>query len=556
MSRRVLSAIVMILCSAQICFAAPAVVWKTGQTVGYATGDDGNLRPGIAWPGARFTGNGNGTVTDNLTGLIWLKDADCFGTKSWTNALSSANGLASGSCGLSDGSSAGDWRLPNREELYSLVDFAFYAPAVSNAAGTAKWSAGDPFTNVQSSYYWSSTTYAAETPYAWYVYMSWGYVGDNNPKSNPYYVWPVRAGGLFGNPGISASPDSKDFGTVNPGSSSSAETFTITNTGTNNLYINTITITGTNADQFGIVDGADNCSGQTIAPSGTCTVQTVFSPTAGGSKSSSLSIPSNASGSPTGINLSGTAPQHTITTSVSGSGTVSCSPTPVGHGLTSLCTVTPDTGHHITSISGCGGTDPGIKANEEPFEYGTGPVTADCGVTAAFGISTYHAISATISEGSGTFSCEPSNVEHGGSFQCSVIPDWGYHLQSLVDNGGDVKGSVANETYSFANVIANHEITATFQQNTVVLRLSGAPPESWYSLIQDAYNASSDTHTDHILTQALDFNENLDFNREGISIILKGGYDADFNLVTGVTIIHGSLTVRNGTLIVGSLIIQ
>ena len=57
----------------------PAMLPKTGQTTSYAAGDDGALQKGVAWPNPRFTDNGNGTVTDNLTGLIWLKNANCFG---------------------------------------------------------------------------------------------------------------------------------------------------------------------------------------------------------------------------------------------------------------------------------------------------------------------------------------------------------------------------------------------------------------------------------------------------------------------------------------------
>ena len=51
-------------------------VEKTGQTTSYATGDDGDLEKGLAWPNPRFTDNEDGTVTDNLTGLIWLKNAN------------------------------------------------------------------------------------------------------------------------------------------------------------------------------------------------------------------------------------------------------------------------------------------------------------------------------------------------------------------------------------------------------------------------------------------------------------------------------------------------
>ena len=154
----------------------PAPTAKTGQTTSYDTRDDGALQKGVAWPDPRFTDNGNGTVTDNLTGLFWLKNANCFGTRQWSTALEDANGLANGSCDLTDGSVAGDWRLPSLNELESLVN-----------------AAGHPFTGVQTSSYWSSTTYASSTSGAWYVNLYDGYVYYND-KTNNNYVWPVRGG--------------------------------------------------------------------------------------------------------------------------------------------------------------------------------------------------------------------------------------------------------------------------------------------------------------------------------------------------------------------------
>ena len=53
-----------------------APVEKTGQTTSCAAGDDGALKKGVAWPSPRFTDNADGTVSDNLTGLIWLKQAN------------------------------------------------------------------------------------------------------------------------------------------------------------------------------------------------------------------------------------------------------------------------------------------------------------------------------------------------------------------------------------------------------------------------------------------------------------------------------------------------
>jgi hypothetical protein len=61
---------------------APMPVRKTGQATSYTTtgGEDGDLQKGVAWPNPRFTDNGNGTVTDNLTKLVWLKDAGALGS--------------------------------------------------------------------------------------------------------------------------------------------------------------------------------------------------------------------------------------------------------------------------------------------------------------------------------------------------------------------------------------------------------------------------------------------------------------------------------------------
>ncbi len=165
--------------------AIPTQVPKTGQTTSYATGDDGDLERGIALPIPRFTDNGDGTVTDNLTGLIWLQNATRFGERSWADALSDCNSLADDGAALTDGSAAGDWRLANVKELQSLVDFGNYNPALPT---------GHPFTNVQfGHYYWSSTTSARWTDSAWYVLMAPGNVHYEDKSAN-HYVWPVRGG--------------------------------------------------------------------------------------------------------------------------------------------------------------------------------------------------------------------------------------------------------------------------------------------------------------------------------------------------------------------------
>ncbi len=171
----------------------PAPVEKTGQETSLVSGDDGSLERGVAWPNPRFTDNGDGTVTDNLTRLIWLKHANCFGGKTWSKAIKDCKTLNNGECGLSDGSDEGNWRLPNIKELHSLIHYGIYNPAVPNTTGTGKWTSGDPFTDVQSSYYWSSSSWEYDISHAWYVFVKHGGV-VSRAKSNTNYVWPVRGG--------------------------------------------------------------------------------------------------------------------------------------------------------------------------------------------------------------------------------------------------------------------------------------------------------------------------------------------------------------------------
>jgi len=190
---------------------APARVGETGQKTCFdeagavidcaGTGQDGDIQPGVVWPSPRFVDNGDGTVIDMLTGLVWLQDASCSelagtdvdGATNWVTALTAAAALADGMCGLSDGSVAGDWRLPSINGLQSLVDYQYCDPALSDAAGTAQWSEGDAFSGALSDYYWSSTSCLCYLSSAWSVNLTDGGVYDDG-KVYSLNVWPVRGG--------------------------------------------------------------------------------------------------------------------------------------------------------------------------------------------------------------------------------------------------------------------------------------------------------------------------------------------------------------------------
>lgn len=160
---------------------------KTGQTTSYQTGDDGTYQNGAAWPNPRFTVQANtNCVLDNLTGLMWARKANLY-ANTWSNAIVYCEGLTYG--GYSD------WRLPNIEELHSIIAWKYFFPALCNTAGTGQWVENDPFTGVQSFKYWSGTTYVDNTAYAWYVNLSDGTVVIDNDKTIACWVWPVRGGG-------------------------------------------------------------------------------------------------------------------------------------------------------------------------------------------------------------------------------------------------------------------------------------------------------------------------------------------------------------------------
>jgi len=205
----VLMVISMFLLATNGCTLSPAPVPKTGQTTSYATGDDGDLQRGVAWPNPRFTDNEDGTVTDNLTGLIWLKDTVCMATNypefdndepagdgkvTWQHALDFVAGINAGTypdCGAS----YTDWRLPNERELISLIHngYGFYEPAVPDTAGTGHWSEGDPFNMAKTRGYWSSTTFAGDDLSALTVSIGFGSLNfSHKTRKRDYSAWPVR----------------------------------------------------------------------------------------------------------------------------------------------------------------------------------------------------------------------------------------------------------------------------------------------------------------------------------------------------------------------------
>ena len=144
-------------------------------------GQDGFYQAGCQTEG-RFIDNGDGTVTDNCTKLMWQKriaDIDLngiindFDNKNWQEALRYCNGLAL--AGYSD------WRLPNRRELESLIDYGHYSGSINSVFES------DSF------WYWSSNTVLDLPQLAWMVQFFDGNISYSY-KDSLFRIRAVRSG--------------------------------------------------------------------------------------------------------------------------------------------------------------------------------------------------------------------------------------------------------------------------------------------------------------------------------------------------------------------------
>ena len=137
------------------------------------SGQDPEHQTGFSWPQPRFEVEGD-TVVDRLTGLRWLRQASLSSAPvSWPRAFELIRDL--------NESSAFTWRLPNINELESLVDCSCFDPALPQQ---------HPFAEVQE-VYWSATTSYFEPDWAWALYMVKGATGVGVKSGESFHVWPL-----------------------------------------------------------------------------------------------------------------------------------------------------------------------------------------------------------------------------------------------------------------------------------------------------------------------------------------------------------------------------
>ena len=160
-----------------------------------AGGQDGGLQKGLS---RSYTDNGDGTITDNRTGLTWEKLSDDGSIHDWDNTYSWSTAFTSKVATLNSTSFAGhaDWRLPNVNELQSLVDYGTVNPAVSSAfnAGCAPGCIVTSCSCTRSFYYWPSTSSQSSPTLAWTVFFGNGLVGNSSKSTSTYHARAVRGG--------------------------------------------------------------------------------------------------------------------------------------------------------------------------------------------------------------------------------------------------------------------------------------------------------------------------------------------------------------------------
>jgi len=202
--------------------AVPVYKTGAGSINGYILDprEDGSIRRGEAWPNPRFSDNGNGTITDKMSGLVWIKNLVPHGAANdWNNSLSSSENL------IYAGKT--DWRLPNVRELLSMHNWG--EPAQN-------WLLKSGFTGVPSELKcWSSSIDPATSSKVWGVYFNYA-ISIIEKNSNQYtadsYWWAVRSGSKLQSTGQTNNTTSGEDGFYQKGVSIPIKHFCINSNGT------------------------------------------------------------------------------------------------------------------------------------------------------------------------------------------------------------------------------------------------------------------------------------------------------------------------------------
>ncbi|CAK0741490.1 hypothetical protein CCP4SC76_1100009 [Gammaproteobacteria bacterium] len=429
--------------------------------------------------------HGNGTVTQNATGLMW---AQCSEGQSgtgcttghetympWDQALTAAKNSRLG--GYSD------WRLPNAKELQSLVDYSRYSPSIDIGY----------FPNTPASYFWSSSPSAYYPQFSWPVYFFDGPVSGGYGRSGGLAVRLVRGSQSAATFNLLVSKSGTGVGLVTsdpPGihcGSSCTASYT---------SASSVTLKATPDQGYRFAGWSGDCSGNS-----SCT----------------MSMMANRYVTATFIQPSLT---WTATAQVNGSGgTISPPSQTVAANATATFAITPNSGYDIASATGCNGglsgntyttgpmvenctvtvsftpntvngvcgPDHGKTLTSPPTQlcttgtpslvYGTGPWTWTCGGTnggtsanCQTNASSYR-VTATASTG-GSISPDSRDVVSGGVTSFTVTPASGYRIDVVTGCNGSLNGTL----YATGSITGNCQVSASFVATNTTTTITQVTP--------------------------------------------------------------------------------
>ena len=298
----------------------------------------------------------------------------------------------------------------------------------------------------------------------------------HNATPNTSVVSLTGTGAAAPAPAVGLSATTLAFGNQTVGITSAAKTFSISNTGTANLVLGTIATTGTNAADF----AASNCSGSTLIPGANCTVSVTFTPATLNARSATLSVPSNASGSPHGVALSGTGVAATAPAVALAPTTLAFGNQTVGVASAAKAITLTNSGSAVLGITSIVATGSGFASTHNcPASLAA---AASCTINVTFA-----PISAVASTGSVTITSNAAGSPHAvGLSGIGIVPTPTAPVATLAPLSVDF-GMVALNTPSAARAVSLTN-TGNAPLNLTALNLTASVPGSTASEFSQTNN--------------------------------------------------------------------
>ncbi|GBD97328.1 MAG TPA: choice-of-anchor D domain-containing protein [Nitrospirae bacterium] len=331
-------------------------------------------------------------------------------------------------------------------------------------------------------------------------------ITSNDPDTSILGI-PLTGTGTGTSP-LSSTPASYDFGSVAVGEASAIQIFTISNDGTVDFLVNNVYLTGLNPKQF-IITG-DACKGVTLAPAATCVIDVEFVPTRAEIFGADLAITSD---------VNPQSPILVVPLSGTGTGTSPLSSTPASHDFGSI-TVGQASPYQAFTISNDSAVDQVIN---DVYLTGLNPLQFNIPFEQCIGVTLAPAATCLV------------DVEFApaltGTFSADLAITSAVNIQSP---------------------ILTVPLSGTGSTCLSPVRIAGTTPV-YYSTLQAAYDAAVDGDT--IQSQDAVFVEDFTLNLLK-TVTLEGGYDCDYAVITGVTIVSGTMTVSDGSATIADFEVQ